>query len=180
MIEESDATRRAVRSRPVEQSSNIDVPSWTVYNLRAIGRYSFLDARDSTGPDATGRDETVTGRDGTGRDERTHTHVYAYLHARVCRGASDQRTSARESQACRDLCASGSTLRSFIQDESHVPEAPDPTTTPLLYPLRFTFRISATDRVRAFPFFCLVSRSVFSSSEFQATFSSATRSSRFL
>lgn len=85
--------------------------------------------------------------------------MYAYLHARVCRGASDQRTSARESQARRDLCASGSALRSFIQDESHVPEAPNPTTTPLLYPLRFTFRISATDRVLAFPFFCLVSRS---------------------
>lgn len=111
--------RMFVRSTGREQSSNIDVPPWTVYNLRAIDPIffsrCFLDSRDGTPWNGT-RNELVrnagpggTGLDVMGRD--THAHVHAWT--RVCRSAHRTRHKGGE---CARLVArprNDSTFGSF-------------------------------------------------------------------
>lgn len=77
------------------------------------------------------RDQTVL--------DWTHAHVHA-LDTRVRRSASDREPAVNAPGSWRLNAEKRFDVGSF---KSHVPEALDPLTTPLLYPSRFTFRISS-------------------------------------
>lgn len=92
--------RMFVRSTGREQSSNIDVPPWTVYNLRAIDPIffsrCFLDARDGTPWNGTRNGlARNAGPDGTGLD--------ACARARVGHACASKRIGQRTGGECARL-----------------------------------------------------------------------------